>query len=255
MKVAICQLGIEYEQKERNLEKAEQFIKDAAKQRAKLVIFPEMSFTGFSMNIELTGEDNNYTINRITEMAKKYQVAVGFGWVKHKKDAENHYTVIDKDGTILADYVKIHPFSYQDEDQYFVGGDHIVTFEFEGMTIGLTICYDLRFPEIYQALSETAQVILVPANWPNVRKSHWQTLLKARAIENQAYIVGVNCRGTQSGIYYSGESAVINPIGDVLFEVSDVERMQVLHIKNDAEEYRKIFPVKRDRRHELYRKL
>ncbi len=257
MRIAVCQLEIAYEEKENNLIKAEKFVKSAAERRADILFFPEMSFTGFSMNTKLTGETDEkpQTFLKVKQYAIKHQMAIGFGWVKGKSNSENHYTIVDKCGKVLCDYVKIHPFSYSGEDNYFSAGNELKTFDFGDMKFGISICYDLRFAEIYGAMSEYAHVMIVPANWPEKRKQHWQTLLRARAIENQVYMAGINCFGNQNGLYYSGNSSVVNPNGDVLFEINDREGMEIIDIENDVFKYRSEFPVKKDRRKELYREF
>ena len=129
MKAALCQFQIEYEAKARNLRRAEQMIETAAAEHANIIFFPEMSFTGFSMNTMLTGESGGETIQVIQEYARNYHIAVGFGWVKQNGDkGENHYTVVNDAGTVLADYVKIHPFSFSGEDKYYIAGSQTAVF-------------------------------------------------------------------------------------------------------------------------------
>ena len=253
MKIAVCQFDITYEKKEQNLIRAERFIMEAAVQGAELIVFPEMSFTGFSMNTELTGEDQEETLLRMKSAAANERIAVGFGWVKHKANAENHYTIVGEDGIVEGDYIKIHPFSYAGEEKCFAAGKSPCTFIYKDICFGISICYDLRFPELYQELTKQAHVILVPANWPEKRHVHWQTLLRARAIENQVYMIGVNCCGMQGGISYSGHSSAVNPEGEVLFETEGREALQIIEILDDTEIYRKKFPTKKDRKPSLYK--
>lgn len=252
----MAQTNIIWENKAENYEKCEQFVKQAKVQEAELVFFPEMSFTGFSMNTMKIAEDSNQTVNEIKKIALKYEVGIGFGWVK-KTDllAENHYTVINNKGEVLSDYVKIHPFSYGGEDKYYSPGNKIVQFEHGGMTFSTFICYDLRFPEIFQIASEKAEVIVVPANWPKAREDHWKTLLKARAIENQCYILGVNCVGAINDVNYSGGSMCISPSGIVLAEDFGEEQLVLCDIDACVDDIRKAFPMKNDRKNTLYSEL
>ncbi len=252
MKLAVCQMEMIWENKAANYKKAEQFCKRAEAMGADLICFPEMSFTGFSMKAEKTAEENNETVKLMQEYAKKYHLAIGFGWAKKTTGkAENHYTLVTGE-KICGDYTKIHPFSYSGEDKYFQGGLQPCILELEGVKIGLSICYDLRFPELYQYLSEKADLILVPANWPEARSVHWKVLLQARAIENQCYIAGINCFGSVGKLYYSGDSCVFHPCGDKICGYLKKEELQVCDIKNDVKEYRDGFPVKRDRKPEIY---
>jgi predicted amidohydrolase len=113
-------------------------------------------------------------------------------------------------------YRKIHPFSHADEERYVRAGTEFVTVEVDGVRVSLFVCYDLRFADEFWALAERTDAYLVVANWPAKRRLHWSTLLRARAIENQAYVVGVNRVGSGGGLDYSGDSAVIDPLGEVL---------------------------------------
>lgn len=263
MRIALFQTHIIWEDKEANFAKLEAQLKAIHSQQVDLILLPEMSFTGFSMNTSHTAEKSGETIQRMQELARAYQIAIGFGWVKSCGEpdgcaekqalAENHYTVVAKDGAVLSDYAKIHPFSYSGEDLKFKGGDKLTVFELCGVPFSGFICYDLRFPEIFQAVSKIAHVIMVPADWPAKRSEHWKALLRARAIENQVYILAVNCVGQIDTLYYSGDSCVINPDGQVMDMLSDKEGVLIYDLQDDAEQYRSQFPVKKDRREELYR--
>lgn len=249
-------MNIAFENKISNLKKIEKFIIEAKSKNADIVFFPEMSLTGFSMNISKTTESDFSNIEKIKKMAFQNEIFVGFGWVeKAGKKAKNCYSIIDKKGTEICKYVKIHPFSYSGENKYFLAGENIVTFNINKLNFGIFICYDLRFPEIFQIASKKASVIVVAANWPKDRRDHWLSLLKARAIENQAYIIGINCFGKQNEIYYSGDSCIYNPNGCKICSAEEEEKLIVFEIFDDVFEYRKNFPLKKDRRTDLYKKL
>ena len=141
------------------------------------------------------------------------------------------------------------------EDKYFVGGEDISSVKINNFFISTFICYDLRFPEIFQAASKNSNVIVVAANWPSARKNHWLTLLKARAIENQVYIVAVNCFGIQNDNTYSGDSCIISPHGDIILGLLEDETLKTIDIEDDVEEYRRKYPFKKDRREDIYFKL
>lgn len=253
MRVALFQMYIEWENKTKNFEHLENELEKLQSEEIDLVLLPEMSFTGFSMNTDKTKEADEHTVNQMKKYAIKYNVSIGFGWVKDcGEKSENHYTVVNNIGEILSDYVKIHPFSYSGEDVYFQGGKEIVSYSFLDTEFSTLICYDLRFPEVFQIASKTVDVIIVPANWPEKRSEHWKTLLKARAIENQVYVFAINCCGRIGGQYYSGDSCVINPDGEVLEMITDKEGIIVYELVNDVKKYRDDFPTKRDRRDRLY---
>lgn len=256
IKIALAQMNIIWEDKAANYKKAKALMKEAFEHGTEAIFFPEMSFTGFSMNTEVTKETGYETIACMKVLAQQYQMHIGFGWVKDcGQKCENHYTIVDKEGNVISDYAKIHPFSYSGEDTKFQGGSAITQFQIKGIECSNFICYDLRFPEIFQQASKKAQVIIVPANWPAKRSEHWKTLLRARAIENQVYLLAVNCVGEIGGIYYSGDSGVFNPNGDLLASLSEKEGSLYCEILNDAGDFREAFPVKHDRREELYKTL
>lgn len=259
IKIALAQTQIVWEEKERNYETATKWIQDAACWGAEAVFFPEMSFTGFSMNTDATKESDERTVQRMRALAQQYHVSVGFGWVKDCISAcgkcENHYTVVDSAGNVLSDYTKLHPFSYSGEDCRFEGGSTLTHFALNGIPCSSLICYDLRFPEIFQAVSRKAHVILVPANWPAKRREHWKALLRARAIENQVYILAINCVGETGGVSYTGDSCIIDPDGNIRAELSGTKGMIWLELTDDATRFRKEFPVKQDRREALYAAL
>lgn len=228
MKIAVCQLDIKYEDKEYNLASAKEYVAEAKERGADMILFPEMSFTGFSMNTDLTGEDDDYTYDLIGEWASQMDIAIGFGWVLYKENSENHYSVFDNEGNLLGDYTKIHLFEDAKEDEHFEPGDEIVAFDYMGLNIGLSICYDLRFDDIYDELAG-ADVILVPANWPEARRDDYRDLLIERAKQYECYMIGINCCGDQEE-HYTGDSAVVTPEGEVLFEVYDEEALEIVEI-------------------------
>lgn len=256
IKFALSQTKIIWEDKEQNYACAKLQIEEALSHEVEAIFFPEMSFTGFSMNTETTREQEEQTIRKMKEMAQQYQVVLGFGWVKDcGKKCENHYTIVDGTGTVLSDYAKLHPFSYSGEDLKFQGGDTLAFFSLNGILCSCFICYDLRFPEIFQAASRRAHIIIVPANWPAKRNAHWKALLRARAIENQVYILAINCVGNIGGISYTGDSCIINPDGDIKVMLSEAEGNLYYQLIDDVECFRKAFPMKQDRREQFYEGL
>lgn len=252
MKIALYQMNIQWEDKEANCLCVEAKLIESQEKRMDLFLLPEMSFTGFSMNTEVTKESNLETISRISDYAKKYHTAIGFGWVKDcGKKSENHYTIVNIEGKMISDYAKIHPF-FSGEDKKFQGGKKIDVFELDGIRFSTFICYDLRFPEIFQISSKEAHVILLLANWPQKWSEHWKCLLRARAIENQVYIIAVNCVGEISGLDYPGDSCVINPNGEIMIELSRREELLEYQFSDDVDIFRNSFQVKNDRKEGLY---
>ena len=260
MKIALGQIDMVWEEKEQSFQKAEQMIKEAAKKRADVILFPEMAFTGFSMNIEKIAEPEQDSLTRqqMERFARQYHVAIGYGWVAQGKKADqkakNCFTLLDKEGKDLAQYTKIHPFSYGKEDQYYQKGKEIVTVPFLGRTIGLFICYDLRFPEVFSIAAKKADIMFVIAEWPASRRDHWKTLLRARAIETQSYVVGVNCTGTHDGLEYSGDSMAVDAIGNVLGCLEEKEGVLICDLDDKAWILRGKFQTAKDRQEDFYMK-
>ncbi len=254
MQIALYQNNIIWENKKENINKLTKAI-DALGTPPSIIFLPEMSFTGFTMNTSFCGEEDNDTIKIVRDISQKCDIAIGFGWINKKNRSENHYTVIDRNGRAISDYSKIHPFSYAGEDRFYVGGTSLSFFELGGIRFSTLICYDLRFPELFSVAAKKADVIVVPACWPAKRREHWMCLLKARAIENQVYIVGINCVGNVNNIEYSGDSCVISPNGEELAYCRGREQMIEIDIPNDTYRFRKDFPTFVDRRNDLYYKL
>lgn len=262
MKIALAQTDIFWENKIKNKENYLKLIIEAAKHDTDLILFPEMSLTGFSMNVDSISEETNFpsgTVEWFKSQAVANNINIGFGYVEgstcHLK-GKNNYCVAASDGTILSLYSKIHPFSYGLESKFYTGGDTVTSFELKNFNISTFVCYDLRFPEIFQIASKNANLITVAANWPKARREHWITLLKARAIENQCYIAGINRVGVGDGIEYSGDSLLIDPLGNVLIQGTDKEDLLIYDISPDeVPKVRESFRIKDDRREDLYYSL
>ncbi len=254
MKLSLAQTHIIWEDVEQNLGNAARLIEKESGKGSQLVLFPEMSFTGFSMNAKMAASSERI-VARMSELAKEYKIALGFGRVDKGKKNRNHYTVIDSEGSMISDYVKIHPFSYTHEDVFFESGSEVTKFEVGGITFSNFICYDLRFPEIFQAVADDVSAIAVPANWPRERSAHWDALLRARAIENQVYILGINCAGEIGGKDYAGGSCVINPAGEVVHRLGEEEESFCFELEDDVKKFRAAFPMRKDRRPSLYERL
>lgn len=255
MKLGLAQFDILWEDIKTNKNKCEAFFKEAAALGCELLVFPELTLTGFSMNMLLSEErSHGESIIFFQNCCKNYSVGCVFGYAE--KEDEHFYNAlmyIDKHGNIIADYRKMHPFTYGGE--VFSAGDACAAFQLCGADIGLSICYDLRFPELYQQLSKKCSCVIVCANWPEVRKEHWTTLLKARAIENQSFVIGCNRIGVANGIIYSGDSMVISPLGEVI-SAAESHKEQLICCDIDIDEAERLrfeFPVKNDRRTDIYR--
>lgn len=256
MRVAVVSLDSVWEDKQANLEQIECIVQSLS-QKAEYVVFPEMSLTGFSVSNLTLAEDfeNSNSIRTIQKMAKEHQLNIVFGLMISKDDKKyNSCIAVNNKGEIAGNYEKTHLFSYSGEDSLITGGTELKSIDWEGGW-GLSICFDLRFPELYQELSKENLILLNIANWPKTRIAHWRTLLNARAIENQSFMIGVNRTGVDgNGLEYEESSCIFSPIGEKLepFEISEVVKIFDLNL-DEAIKYRKSFPIKKDRRNSIYR--
>ena len=153
MKIAIAQTEIMFEQPEENLANAAAWIAQAAAAQADCIVFPEMSFTGFSMQVEKIAGYAPKIHEKMRQLAVQCGIAIGYGWTSQEQHGkgENHYTLLDKKGGVLSDYVKIHPFSYGGEDRFYHSGEKLTSAVLGEFSVGTLICYDLRFPEVFRA--------------------------------------------------------------------------------------------------------
>lgn len=259
MRIALLETNIVWENKNENLERLKSDLSEIERCDIDVVLLPEMSFTGFSMNTEQTKDVSEETVKNMIKLAKANSIFIGAGWTGQDKTGyKNHYTIVNGKGIIL-DYEKVHPFSYGGEAEVFVGGTVLNHCNLNEFSAGIQICYDLRFPDLFQILSKSVSLIIIPANWPQKRIEHWDVLLRARAIENQVYIAGINCNGSIGGIEYNGHSTIISPDGkscDASCAILNTGNKALIYeIDNDVNEYRATFPVKMDRREDLYQKL
>ena len=256
MRVGLTQMDIVWENKEQNMEHARRLMAQAAKQKVDLLVFPEMTLTGFTMNTELAGEEMLFspTLRFFKEASVTYNMAMAFGYVENFGGEYYNKLILTEGGRILFDYDKIHPFNYGEEGKHYTGGHEVKTANLKGVAVSGFVCYDLRFPEVFQAVSDRTDLILVIANWPKERLLHWETLLRARAIENQCYIVGVNRTGKGNGLEYCESSVAFDPFGERLTEAQDQSELLIIDV--DPDEVRRIrrqFPFREDRKKDLYK--
>ncbi len=222
MNVLCCQLDIAWEDKPANHAKIEALLEQSAPPENSLVVLPEMFATGFSMNVNaITDSPSRETEDFMSRTAARLKTFVLGGTVNSGADGRgrNECVVFSPGGTEVARYCKLHPFTFGGEAQHYTAGCGVQIFRVGEFTVTPFICYDLRFPEIFRAaVKRGANLFTVIANWPSTRIDHWTTLLKARAIENQAYVVGVNRCGDDPHLSYPGRSVIFDPRGRVVVE-------------------------------------
>ena len=258
MRIALVSLNQTWENKNDHFRSCRFFVHDAKDQGAELVIFPEMTLTGFSINISGIAEDRTASpsVELFQRLAREFRIAILFGMVlQDGSKATNDAILLNNDGVIKGVYSKIHPFSFSGEDKVFNGGDQICVATLGKLKMGLTICYDLRFPELYSALGKRCELIVNIANWPKKRVEHWNTLLKARAIENQVFVIGVNRTGTDGqGLDYVKSTQALNPNGDQIEVAYSKDKIDIIDIDTDfIYEYRRSFSTTQDRKPVLYK--
>lgn len=257
MKIALISFNPEWEDKEKNKIDIQRQLGLLTNSNVTWVIFPEMTLTGFTMNIKECAEDfdNSSTIQFFRQCAIENKIYISFGLSINKNDkATNNLITISPNGDMVANYAKIHPFSYADENKYFVGGADFISANIDNVPVGFSICYDLRFPEMFQILSASNIIIVNIASWPEKRVTHWEALLQARAIENQVFFIGVNRTGIDgNNISYIKSSAVYDPEGNKLQTLQVSPEIDIVDINTGhVIQYRKSFPVKNDRKLKLY---
>ena len=254
MKLAMTDMDIVWEDKAANRAWCEKSMAEAAKKGADVILFPEMTLTGFSMDVEKIRDREGEDVRFFAGAAREYRLAVGFGYVSRTGEkGRNHFCLLNRRGEVLADYEKIHPFTCGGEAAAYEGGDTICHTVVEGMTCGLFICYDLRFPEAFQRLPMDTDAVFVIANWPRERLPHWYALLRARAIEMQCYVAGINRIGSGGGLTYEKSSAVFSPDGILLPATAEKYNRYVEIHRESRLSYIREFSTRRDRRPDIYR--
>ena len=257
IRLGLAQINIVWEDIEANKKTVETYLKRAKEAKVDWIIFPEMTMTGFSMNTSMAiyyEDEKKFFLQK----AKEYGIAIIYGLIaKGECDKfENRMVFVDEHGKELMEYAKIHPFSYGAEAKYYTGGSKIYACHWRDSILSGFICYDIRFPQIFQIASQESQVIFVIANWPVERIDQWDALLKARAIENCCYVIGVNRCGRAGRLLYTGHSAVYDYKGHCLNEIKEGEELILAEIdERSVPIYREQFPAVQDRRTDLYKEL
>ncbi|MFV2014579.1 MAG: nitrilase-related carbon-nitrogen hydrolase [Candidatus Heimdallarchaeota archaeon] len=251
--VVLFQMAVEYGKSEENFSKIDKFLKSRKIKSGSLLVLPELFLTGYDkIEIEKTAfvDENSIIINKLISVAKEHNITI-YGSIAEKvgNNYSNTAVFITKEG-LKERYRKIHLFGPMGEKELFNQGDSIKTINLKGNIFGLSICYDLRFPMMYQKMmNSNAGIILVIAEWPITRVNHWSALLRARAIENQAYVIGVNRVGSDPDYTYGGHSAIYSPYGDTVCEIANSEEDYVV-CEIDLSlisKFRSQFDVRKDR--------
>jgi len=251
--VTLIQTDLSWEDKAGNLRMLEEKINDISEQ-TELVVLPEMFSTGFSMNADqLAEESDGQTLDWMKRIAAAQRIILtGSVIFKEEEKFYNRAVWMLPDGN-YGIYDKRHLFAYGKENEYYSAGNKRLIAQVKGWRINLQVCYDLRFPVWARNRADANgqpeyDLLIYMANWPAKRSHAWKTLLCARAIENQCYVIGVNRTGEDgNGLQYSGNSMVIDPLGEVLYHHADTEDIFTVTLdKEHLREVRKTFPFLKD---------
>ncbi|MGC8829170.1 MAG: nitrilase-related carbon-nitrogen hydrolase [Verrucomicrobiia bacterium] len=253
LRVYAVQPDIIWKDANANIEKLKQTIDRVKPAPDSLVVLPEMFCSGFSMDVETVCQHyQSAVVNQLRTIARNYKVCLvaGVPMRGRGRKGRNMALGFSPQGKLIYQVAKIHSFSPAGEEKYFQSGNEVRLFNHKGWKISAFICYDLRFPEIFRAATSAgAQILLLIANWPSERAPHWIPLLQARAIENLAYVVGVNRCGNSPSHKYDGNSVIIDPWGKIIAQADDKECVITAELSIDnLKKIRNDFPALKDRK-------
>ena len=233
MKVAVVQHDIVWEDKDANFARLAPQVAAAAGAGARLVVLSETFSTGFSMHVDRTAEPEGGPSSQfLAEQAATHGVWVCGSFPEVAVDGRPPFNTLVLAGPDRSQhrYRKIHRFAYGGEDRSFSAGRDRVTVAVEGLRLSLFVCYDLRFADDWWAVAPDTDAYVCVANWPDTRRAHWSALLRARAIENQAYVIACNRVGTGGKLAYAGDSAIVDPSGETLASGAGTEALLVADV-------------------------
>lgn len=256
LQLSLAQMNLVLGDPDANLQSAAQFARDAASAGSQLLLLPELWSSGYDLeHARDYARANLEVLEEVCGLALEYHISIGGSLLLEARGSIfNSFVLIGADGQEITRYNKLHLFRLMQEERYLQPGDHPQTAETAFGKTGMAICYDLRFPELFRRYAlDGAQLVLMPAEWPERRIDHWNTLLRARAIENQIFVAAVNAAGKIGTDVYGGCSAVISPWGEVLAAAGPDETLIHAEI-NPAQvtAVRARIPVFADRRPEIY---
>ena len=258
IKVELMQFDSAWQNTAANLEALQTKYAVLSKEICDLLVLPELFHSGFSMQPELFAESIEGEVSQaLTNLAKQNSTNIVAGVAQRKVHSNCHGKEVNFFNTALAfnnegeqigSYAKQRLFSYASEDKTYTAGYKPEIINISGEPFALFICYDLRFPELFREVANKVKGFIVLANWPEIRQAHWEALLKARAIEYQCFVIGVNRIGQDgNGLHYSGGSSVISPMGELLLYADKNTEFSAVEIDLQAvDEVRKQFPFLKD---------
>lgn len=257
-KISLGQMNIKFGDPAANFVMVTRMTEEAKRRGSDLILFPELWSTAYDLTraSRYASSLDTGLFADISALAQRTGIHI-LGSTLSILGANqfgNMLTVFAPDGTLLADYSKIHLFRLMDEHQYLTAGDKPILVDLPFGRAGLAICYDLRFPELFRGYALAgAEMVFLPAEWPHPRLSHWQTLVRARSIENQMFVFACNRVGRDSSNEFFGHSMAVDPWGEILAEGGEGEELITLTADmSKVQEARRRIPVMQDRREESY---
>ncbi|WP_254871062.1 carbon-nitrogen family hydrolase [Bacillus sp. Marseille-Q1617] len=257
-KIGLAQMDITFGAPTENKKRVHQWVKEASEAGCNIVVFPELWTTGYDLTRigEIADEDAHDISAFLSELSSRYNIHIVGGSIasKTKEGISNTLLVSDCDGKIIKQYNKLHLFKLMDEHHYLLPGKEDGSFTLMDTQMAGMICYDIRFPEWFRKhVIDGAKVVFVVAQWPAERITHWKTLLLARAIENQCFVIACNRSGSDPKNEFGGNSLIISPWGEIIAEGTLYEELLTAEIDlNEVEEVRKKIPIFQDRRPDFY---
>ena len=252
MDVYCCQYEIVWEDRPANHAIVKRMLDTGRPDPGSLIVLPEMFDTGFSQHFDSLLQGAGCSVPFLQDLAECYSCGVIAGLVAAAENgkAYNRAVLVRPGNEPVLSFDKMYPFSPSQEGQYVLPGDEVAVWPYGGLNIAPAVCYDLRFPELFrEALDRGANLFVVPANWPAHRWMHWMALLRARAIENQSWVIGVNRVGSDPHFEFMGHSVVFDPEGVPVAKAASAEQLLVAQIDPQAvERAREKFPAVKDRR-------
>ena len=256
--ISLGQMNVELGNPAANWQTVQEMTIEAARRGSDLVVFPELWSTGYDLEnaASYATTTDAGLFAQVAALAKTHQIAILGSCLSLLGEGQFGNTAVyfDKYGRSLGEYSKLHLFRLMQEEQFLTAGEKPTLVETEWGKAGLTICYDLRFPELFRQYALAgAQLVFVPAEWPHPRLAHWRTLLRARAIENQMFVVACNRVGRSKETDFFGHSCILDPWGEIVLELGEGEMLGTAVIDiAQVEQVRAKIPVFADRRPEIY---
>ncbi len=258
LKISLAQMDVLLGKPDENLAKAREMTTRAAERGSDIIVFPELWSTGYDLENAAAHSPptDSGIFAEMASLASEYSIHISGSCLSLLEPGRFGNTAVffDPDGKILGEYTKIHLFGLMDEHKYLCAGDRLTIVDTPWGKAGLAICYDLRFPELFRSYALAgAKVVFLPAEWPHPRLAHWEILLRARAIENQMYIVACNRVGVSKNVHFCGHSCIIDPWGESIIEAGEDEEISTAEIDVDkVDQVRARIPVFADRRPKVY---